>query len=319
MDLLLEAVRDLPITVIDPTGDALLILSNRNFQSLFQCSSEKLIQACGLFRRRLAPSEQPHLELVRDGKVYLTIHEFYSTVVEHTLNLIHGCNENVPKDPSSTMVLEFAKFCDYLDCLPGMKPFTTIWMEKIKSHVLECRTLTPENSSWIFISYTFRDKEVFQSTTAVAQQNLDRKFDAKKLPIPKPIINRINKARQEYLHTLAQLLDGRKRSLSLDHTLCAAECNSLYLDLVCEISHKGFFPFDQAFTPKDAFTGYAPRVIRANLINLCRKNSKTLDRRCPEGKEQLCPHWRHPLGKDIEDHLPKFYSLLPGLDLPEEI
>jgi hypothetical protein len=186
----LEAVRDLPITVIDPTGDVTLILSNRKFQSLFQCSSEKLIQACGLFRNKLAPGGQPHQELMRDGKVYLTIHEFDPTVIEHALNLVHGYNENMPKDPTLPKLLEFAKVCDYLDCLPVVQPFATIWMKEIKDCVSGLATLKPANNSWIFISYAFRDQEVFQRTTAIAQQNLDSKLDAKKVPLPKKIISK---------------------------------------------------------------------------------------------------------------------------------
>jgi hypothetical protein len=190
MDRLLAAISDLPITVIDPSGDATLILSNRKFRLLFQCSSKQLILACGHFREKLDPGEQPHLELLRDGKVYLTIHDFDPTVIEHTLNLLHGRNESVPKNPALPMLREFAKFCDYLDCLPAVRYFATVWMEKFEARVMGLSTFTPEITSWIFISYAFRDEVVFRRTTAIAQQNLAGQFDANKLPIPTDIASK---------------------------------------------------------------------------------------------------------------------------------
>jgi hypothetical protein len=63
-------------------------------------------------------------------------------------------------------------------------------MKEIKDCVSGLATLKPANNSWIFISYAFRDQEVFQRTTAIAQQNLDSKLDAKKVPLPKKIISK---------------------------------------------------------------------------------------------------------------------------------
>lgn len=100
--------------------------------------------------KRLAPGEQAHLELIQERKVYLTIHEFDPTVIEYTLNLIVGYEEKVPKDPCALpKLLELAKFCDYLDCVPAVKPFAKIWMEKTKVRVMGLLTPTREKNSWV--------------------------------------------------------------------------------------------------------------------------------------------------------------------------
>lgn len=101
-------------------------------------------------QNKLAPGEQAHLELLQEGKVYLTIHEFDQTVIEQTLNLIVGYEEKVPKNPCPLpRLLELAKFCDYLDCVPAVKPFAKIWMEKTKVRVMGLLTPTRENNSWV--------------------------------------------------------------------------------------------------------------------------------------------------------------------------
>ncbi|KAJ5455742.1 uncharacterized protein N7458_004006 [Penicillium daleae] len=192
MEIVIEATHGLPTTVIDPDGDTILILSNRQYRSLFRCSSAKLVQNCGHFKKKLAQGGQPHTELMRDGTVYLTINEFEVNTIEIILNLIHGRIRNIPRNPRLPLLLDIARFCNYLQCLPTVKPFATSWIEKSKDSVLECTTIKPDTNSWIFISLVFRHQEVFRHTTAVTQQCLDNRMDVMRGHplVPKDIISK---------------------------------------------------------------------------------------------------------------------------------
>lgn len=192
MEIVTSAVSGLPTTVIAPDGDATLILSSRQYRMLFLCSSESLISTCGHFRKKLAVGGQPHTELMRDKNVYLTIPEFDPRAVEIILNLIHGRIRNIPQKPDLRLLKELARFCDYLQCLPSVEPFTNSWMEKHKTSVLASSVLTANTNSWLFISLTFRHQQVFRHITAVLQQRLADRMDLTRTSplIPKQTISK---------------------------------------------------------------------------------------------------------------------------------
>jgi hypothetical protein len=192
MDLVIAAVSGLPTTVIATDGDATLILSNRQYRKLFLCSSQSLISTCGHFRKKLAEGGQPHTELMRDKKVYLTINDFDPKAIEIILNLIHGRINNIPRMADLPLLLDLARFCRYLQCLPAVKPFTDSWMDRQKNSILESSALNADTNSWMFISLTFRHQEVFRHITAIFQQNLADRMDLfrTQLLIPKESISK---------------------------------------------------------------------------------------------------------------------------------
>lgn len=194
MDNVTEAISGLPTTVIHPTGDALLILSSTQFRMLFQCSSERLTQNCGHFRKKLAAGEQPHIELMRDGLVYLTIHDFDPSAIEIVLNLVHGRIRNTPRAPSISLLYDLARFCHYLECVPAIQPFATSWIDRTKHVVMGLTTLRSDTMKWIFIPYVFRHEDLFRHMTALAQQlsaeNLERRRDRDQVPVPKDVISK---------------------------------------------------------------------------------------------------------------------------------
>lgn len=124
----------------------------------------------------------------------------------------------------------------------------------------------------------------------------------------------INKARESYLHTLARLLHAQEKSLSVKRSMCATDCDILYLDLMGDIG-KSVFPFD--LMRGTAFRGYAPRTIFAKLSEACTGNPEILNLPCLNDKGYLCPNWEYSLGWDVDDHISMLYTLLPGLDLRE--
>ncbi|CEJ57581.1 hypothetical protein PMG11_06270 [Penicillium brasilianum] len=316
MDLVIEAVRGLPTKVIDPDGDATLILSSRQYRRLFLCSSQRLISTCGHFRKKLAEGGQPHTELMRDKKVYLTISDFDPKAVEIILSLIHGRIDNIPRMPDFPLLLDLARFCRYLQCLPALKPFANSWMNRQKNSILATSALTADSHSLMFISLTFRHQEVFRHITAIFQQNLADRMDLFRTQplVPKEIIKRINAAREAYLNKLSRLLYAHHKRLSRGPPICTSKCDKSYSNMMIEISASGLLPFFQQPNPR--YTGYVPKSVRLKLLQISSDNFLHTDRVCPHGKGPLCPNYHNPLGVDVENHLWQFAALLPGADLP---
>lgn len=207
MDLVIEAVKGLPTKVIDPDGDATLILSSRQYRRLFLCSSQRLISTCDHFRKKLAEGGQPHTELMRDKKVYLTISDFDPKAVEIILSLVHGRIDNIPRMPDFPLLLDLARFCRYLQCLPAMKPFANSWMNRQKNSILASSALNADSHSLMFISLTFRHQEVFRHITALFQQNLADRMDLFRTQplIPKEIISKSKKTALHFMEPMVYL------------------------------------------------------------------------------------------------------------------
>lgn len=122
-------------------------------------------------------------------------------------------------------------------------------------------------------------------------------------------------ARESYLHTLAKLLQARKKSLSVKRSMCATDCDILYLDLMGGIG-KSVVSFD--FMRGTGFRGYASRITFAKLSEACTGNPEIFNLPWPNDKGHLCPNWEYSLGRDVDDHISKFYTVLPGLELNEQ-
>lgn len=191
MDAILEAVRDLPVTVIDPGGDATLVLSNRNCRLLFQCSSKELIRACGLFRKKAGPgwTSSPRAYTRTKGlpdhsRVRSNCHWIYTQ--PHCWIWRKGAERSVCSAKA-------AWTCQILR-LPWLCAGREAFRENLDGENQGPCNGTLDSHTWEklmgFISYAFRDEQLFRHTTAIAQQNLDRNLEGKKVLIPKDIVSK---------------------------------------------------------------------------------------------------------------------------------
>ncbi|GIJ90937.1 hypothetical protein Asppvi_009902 [Aspergillus pseudoviridinutans] len=155
------------------------------------------------------------------------------------MNAIHGNWPDIPLDVSLEMLVEMATLVDYYNCRKAIHHALEVWIRNLLGGLANASS--DDTVRWIWISWVLRPTDVFRDATYRAVTQSKGPISTIGLPIPQPIIDAIEKRREQGIKTtlnslrrlVIDLWDGRKS--------CSFECDSFRLGaLIKQVHGKGF-------------------------------------------------------------------------------
>ena len=98
------------------------------------------------------------------------------------LNIMHGRSRLVPRRVNLDLLTELAVLVDYFQCEEAVNAFGEWWMEALKPSIQN--TFYQQTVKWIFVSWVFRNEEIFNTVTRTAQRKGKRDMPTFGIPIP---------------------------------------------------------------------------------------------------------------------------------------
>ncbi|KAK2766914.1 hypothetical protein FQN54_006229 [Arachnomyces sp. PD_36] len=152
----------------------------------YRVSSRHLILASEYFKRTLGPEWKEGATLKSDGHVTVHAEGWDGEAFLILLNIIHGHTRKVPKSIDLDMLAKIALLVDYYQCLEVSELFANIWFEKLIEGVPS--TYTRDLILWLFVSWVFRQSELFTRTTKICSTQSRGPIQTLALPIPENFV-----------------------------------------------------------------------------------------------------------------------------------
>jgi hypothetical protein len=162
---------------ICPYGDLEIALATSDIHITYRVSSHQLCSCSPFFRAMLGPqssfAEASGLRHHQTSSATaaslfrITAEEEHDpTALATVLYVLHGRADHIPESVTFENLLEIAIICDYYDCAAAMRPWDEIWMNPLRD-----LASMPGYESWLFISWVFRNQDVFGQMTKSFSRN----------------------------------------------------------------------------------------------------------------------------------------------------
>ncbi|KAL8388658.1 hypothetical protein RB599_009999 [Gaeumannomyces hyphopodioides] len=148
-----------------------------------------------------------HAPIQPDGRVHVRVDDgaVDPSAAVVVMNIIHGRGRKVPRFLDLDALAKVAVFVDRYRCHDAVEAYTDRWVGNLLQQRLDeggsglpevyCRDLV----LWIYVSYVFRQPDLFKRATAVAISKSSGPISSLGLPIREKIIRSINNQRQELI------------------------------------------------------------------------------------------------------------------------
>ncbi|KAH6963124.1 hypothetical protein DER45DRAFT_552491 [Fusarium avenaceum] len=253
--------RDSPMTLDnDQTYPRGSLDDGSTTQVEFRVSSRHLSLASPVFRAMLESKfkeSQPN----EQGLYEIQATEWDAEALVILLDIIHGHHRDVPKRISVETLSHIAIIVDYYGCHEIMELVFTAWMAyrgDFEDFVKQ------DPSRWLFISWVFRQELLFTVATKMLMLYDNGKYVVD-LPIPQPILDKIDDKRQYVLNTLFGHLYNFQQDLLEGKAGCSETCASMLLgSLMKQMRAKGL----SAAKPAGPFEGWKVEDARSTILGL---------------------------------------------------
>lgn len=164
--------------------------SNPQPAQSYRASSKHLTLASKYFESRLKACWSEGGTLLDQGTVELDIPDTNPETVLILLDVIHGRLRRVPKAVDLNCLTELAMLVDYFQCHEVVYLVSDLWVGALRETVPSISTTDQLSGSmrdvtkWIFISWVFREADIFKEVTGVAQRSGYYALDTLGLAIP---------------------------------------------------------------------------------------------------------------------------------------
>ncbi|THC97479.1 hypothetical protein EYZ11_003013 [Aspergillus tanneri] len=143
------------------------------------------------------------------------------------LDVLHCQTRKVPRFITSRMLFMVAVLANHYGCVEAVEAFAEVWLDNLKDQVPN--EYTDDLPRWIFISWVFRDGEMFQEMTSIAVRESIGPMPCLALPmIPDSLVRTIEKIRQDSIGNLVRSLYKRTESV-LHSGSCCDDCDKMIL------------------------------------------------------------------------------------------
>ncbi|KIL86902.1 hypothetical protein FAVG1_09455 [Fusarium avenaceum] len=253
--------RDSPMTLDnDQTYPRGSLDDGSTTQVEFRVSSRHLSLASPVFRAMLESKfkeSQPN----EQGLYEIQATEWDAEALVILLDIIHGHHRDVPKRISVETLSHIAIIVDYYGCHEIMELVFTAWMAyrgDFEDFVKQ------DPSRWLFISWVFRQELLFTVATKMLLLYDNGKYVVD-LPIPQPILDKIDDKRQYVLNTLFGHLYNFQQDLLEGKAGCSETCASMLLgSLMKQMRARGL----AAAKPAVPFEGWKVEDARSTILGL---------------------------------------------------
>lgn len=156
----------------------------------FRVSSAHLILASSYFKAALNGSWAEAAPASTDCPRHIYTDDWNEEALLIVMNVIHCRNRSVPRDVDLEMLTDIAVVVDYYKCYEAMDLFVDIWFSRLRSQLPAAIGTGRSLSSWLFISWVFRDDRTFKNATKEASRCATGPIHTWGLPIPQSIIGK---------------------------------------------------------------------------------------------------------------------------------
>ncbi|KAF7116243.1 hypothetical protein CNMCM5793_004319 [Aspergillus hiratsukae] len=182
--------------------------------SCFKVSSKHLILASKYFK--------DHFKKHCDPGAFLLV-----------MNIIHGKNQEIPKEEGEAMLLKVADVACYLDCREACMFVVELWIERLCFEG-KIRYNTWENClKWAYLSWAFNLPSEFTTSTSAAMglRSVTSKYPAN-LKLPELIKADITEGRSNACRKAQSILLPETTRLKSATVHCRFTCDSLHLGAI---------------------------------------------------------------------------------------
>ena len=150
-------------------------------------SSKHLSLASRPLRNKLSTANGNSPTVQYDGRVHLSIEGYDPTAVTIVLNAIHGKSSRIPKSLYLESVAKVASFVQAFQCHDAVEAYAERWISRLNAPSTK---YTSDTASWTFVSYVFRQPELFTAATRAAIARGPALAAAQTLAIPDKVISK---------------------------------------------------------------------------------------------------------------------------------
>ncbi|KAF7169068.1 hypothetical protein CNMCM5623_001900 [Aspergillus felis] len=211
-------------------------------------SSKHLSLASPVFKKMLhGPRKKAHGLRLGDLEIKIDSQNMDAMLI--LMNAIHGNWPNIPRDVTLEMLVKMVTLLEYYKCQKAIHHALELWIHNLLGGLANASS--DDTVRWIWISCVLRPTDVFRYATYRAVTQSKGPISTIGLPIPQPIIDAIDKRREQGIKTtldslrrlVTDLRDGRKS--------CSFECDSFRLGaLIKQLHGKGLLgPLDEGTIP----------------------------------------------------------------------
>ncbi|GIK06684.1 hypothetical protein Aspvir_002334 [Aspergillus viridinutans] len=164
------------------------------------------------------------------------------------MKVIHGYGPDIPRNVTLAMVVKISTLADYYNCHEVIHLAVQLWIRPLQVGVMmNCDEL----AQWIWISWVFQLTNLFRYATNCAVTYSKGPISTIGLPIPQPVIDAIEKRREQGIKTTLDSLRRLVSELRDGRESCSFECDSFRLGaLTKQLHEKGFLgPVDEGTIP----------------------------------------------------------------------
>ncbi|KAL4905062.1 hypothetical protein BDW74DRAFT_178072 [Aspergillus multicolor] len=143
------------------------------------------------------------------------------------LRAIHSQNHLIPERLDLETLAQVALIADYYDCKDVIYVWgRTVWLKAIQRDSLDMYSRELVLSLWI--SWFFRDAELFTCFTSCAMSTSRGRISVLGLPVPIIVVLALNKRRETRITSLfSRHLEGKREQLLAGKLGCGFECSSI--------------------------------------------------------------------------------------------
>jgi len=278
---------------VDPDADVLLIVPPRSSSAIAPCdllgvkpkqtstappkpgvrikvSSKHLALASKVLKTKLFGSGK--LPKQPDGRVHLQLSEgFDSQAVTIIMNAIHGRGPRVPKSVDLDLLAQLALVVDKFQFYDALEVYADRWISRL-AHTLP-QSYNRDLILWIYISYVFRNEDIFASMTKIAALQSSRPIQTLGFPIRDKIVQSIDGSRQALLsrtlatlyQSLEELASGGLKPASCSHHGTHDCGDSLLLGELVKSLHRQHISLWQK--PSAPFTGLSYASVAEGVVS----------------------------------------------------
>jgi hypothetical protein len=131
-----------------------------------KASSKHLSLASRPLKKKLATAEGNCPTVQFDGRVHLRLEGFDPSAVTIAINALHGKSSRVPKSLDLSSVADVAAFVQTFQCHEAVEAYAERWIARLNT--APPTKYTADTVRWIFVSYVFRQPDLFRAATRTA-------------------------------------------------------------------------------------------------------------------------------------------------------
>lgn len=149
-----------------PNMYASIASSNPPDETRIKVSSRHLALASAHLRNKFRHLPDGSAAAEADGRWHVTLGGYDAAAVVIVMDVIHGRGRKVPRALDLETLAKVAVFVDTFRCLDAVEVYAERWFLKLEGQVP--REYGRDLLLWIYVSYVFRQSEVFQKATKIA-------------------------------------------------------------------------------------------------------------------------------------------------------